>query len=211
MKNNSFQRSKSVQIDPAALLDRITYRLVNHAQYSARLEQRPAVLMGDLCLLFQIDISDNDEISRTVPITHELLSHLNLSPRELMKLAKQNTMRLQPPVIDTMEERLGLLPFFTAIRPTMLIITNPDNFYGAGAILYPGMAQQIAARLRTEDYLILPSSVHEMLVIPRFMDGDIAGLRAMIQEINETEVAPQDRLSDNVYELRQQRLLPVIS
>ena len=211
MKNSSYYRPTSAQIDPAQLLDRITYRLLNHTQHSALLEQRPAVLMGDLCLLFQFDISENAEVSRTIPITNALLSHLNLSPRELMKLAKENTMRLQPLVIDTMEARLGLPPVSDETQPTLLIVTNPDNFYGAGSILYPGAAQQIAARLHTEEYLILPSSVHEVLAIPRYLGSDIAGLRAMVQEINETEVAPKDRLSDNIYELRQQRLLPIVT
>ncbi len=211
MQNNTFYRPTSAQIDPAQLLDRITYRLLNHAQHSALLEQRPAVLMGDLCLLFQFDISENAEVSRTIPITNALLSRLNLSPRELLKLAKENTMRLQPLVIDTMEARLGLPPVSDETQPTLLIITNPDNFYGAGTILYPGVGQQIAARLHTEDYLILPSSVHEVLAVPRYLGSDIAGLRTMVQEINENEVAPKDRLSDNVYELRQQRLLPIVT
>ena len=210
MKNNITTTAETAQLNPQQLLDRITFRLLNHKQASALLEERPAVLMGDLCLLFQFDLQHEPGYSRILPVSNTLLAELGLSARELLQLARENTQRLHPAVIDTMEARLGL-PDASSEQPTLLVITNPSNFYGAGTILYPGIGKQIAKRLQTEDFLILPSSIHEVLAVPRSVCGDIETLRNMVHEINENEVAPDERLSDNVYELRHQRLLPVIS
>ena len=49
------------------------------------------------------------------------------------------------------------------------------------------------------EFYILPSSVHELLIIPRNADTDLKSLESMVQEVNATQVAPEERLSDHVY------------
>ena len=49
------------------------------------------------------------------------------------------------------------------------------------------------------DFFVLPSSIHEVLMIPDDGKADYRELEAMVQSINETQVAPADRLSDHVY------------
>ena len=65
-------------------------------------------------------------------------------------------------------------------------------------IFYPGVMDQVGERLNG-DYFILPSSVHEILVVPD--DGNISfrELTDMVKEVNRTQVAPEDRLTDQVY------------
>lgn len=50
------------------------------------------------------------------------------------------------------------------------------------------------------DFYILPSSVHEVLIVPKEAGMDFKDLEAMVQEVNATQVAPQDKLSDHVYQ-----------
>ena len=80
----------------------------------------------------------------------------------------------------------------------MTVITNDRSTDGAAAIFYPGVMDQVGERLNG-DYFILPSSVHEILVVPD--DGNISfrELTDMVKEVNRTQVAPEDRLTDQVY------------
>ena len=65
-------------------------------------------------------------------------------------------------------------------------------------IAYPGFLQEAAEKLGG-DYYILPSSVHEVLFLPQKGGEDYRELEMTVREINDTQVAPQDRLSDKVY------------
>ena len=50
------------------------------------------------------------------------------------------------------------------------------------------------------DFFILPSSIHELLVVPKQDGMELSDLEAMVQEVNATQVAPEEKLSDHVYE-----------
>lgn len=80
----------------------------------------------------------------------------------------------------------------------MLVATVEGAFMGASVIQYPGFMEQAAEKIGG-DFFVLPSSIHEVLLIPDDGSADYHELAAMVQTINETQVAPAERLSDNVY------------
>ena len=49
------------------------------------------------------------------------------------------------------------------------------------------------------DFFILPSSIHEMLILPDDGQVDAEMLKDMVKEVNATQVAPEERLTDDVY------------
>ena len=81
--------------------------------------------------------------------------------------------------------------------PPIYVATNQDRINGFSVLLYPGILESLQKRMG--DYYIIPSSIHEALIIPRKMDIPPMELCEMVREINQTEVAPQERLSDNIY------------
>lgn len=60
------------------------------------------------------------------------------------------------------------------------------------------LLQEFADRVGS-DVFILPSSIHETLLIPANADMDTEYLRDMVRTVNRTKVAPDEILSDNVY------------
>ena len=82
--------------------------------------------------------------------------------------------------------------------PTFFVVTNKQRIDGAGALFYPEMMDNLA-EVFGQNYFILPSSIHEMLVLPD--NGEISAdeLRTMVAEVNATQVAPAERLTNNVY------------
>ena len=63
------------------------------------------------------------------------------------------------------------------------------------------------AELIKEDVIILPFSIHEVLLIPNSKIHDIEEMKAMVEHINRTEVSKTDVLSDNVYLYSRQKIL----
>lgn len=79
----------------------------------------------------------------------------------------------------------------------MTVLTTTDQVNGAGVIFCDEVLRKI--REKIGDFFILPSSVHEVLVVPVSEGIDRAELEEMVKSVNRDEVAPEDRLSDQVY------------
>ena len=80
----------------------------------------------------------------------------------------------------------------------LYVLSNTQRFFGASCMLYKDKLREFAA-LKDSDLYILPSSIHEVILIPEKISPDYKSLCRMVREINESEVDPCDRLSDRVY------------
>lgn len=80
----------------------------------------------------------------------------------------------------------------------MYVLSNESKYYGAAGILKKGILKELAGRLKRDLYL-LPSSIHEFIIIPASENIKTAELTAMVQEINQTQVSPIDILEEHIY------------
>ena len=80
----------------------------------------------------------------------------------------------------------------------MYVLTNEEGMLGASALYYRDVKEK-AAELIGSGYYVLPSSVHEVILVPDTMDHDVKDLCEMVKQANRTVVEPKDVLSDNVY------------
>ena len=132
-------------------------------------------------------------------------SHLEMwgiTKEKLCEAARKNTPELFPPEFAGMEEILG-----EAFRERegeeedrlpMYVLTNRERRFGAVNILYDGVLAEIAEKLQ-DDLYILPSSVHECIIVPRCVSSSQEELEEMVRSINCTQVLPEEVLSDHVY------------
>ena len=79
----------------------------------------------------------------------------------------------------------------------MTILTTRGAANGAGVIFCDSVLQKI--REKIGNFYILPSSIHEVLIVPVSGGIELDYLEEMVRTINATEVSPEDRLSDQVY------------
>lgn len=82
-------------------------------------------------------------------------------------------------------------------EPVML--TNPDKCFGAYTMFDINLMNRVAKHFDTDELIVLPSSVHEVWVMPMTKDIDIQNINKMIQEVNKTQVHPSEWLSDHAY------------
>lgn len=140
----------------------------------------------------------------TIQVTEPMLRHANISMEELGAAALEN-MREEVEIrnmADMLQELTGTpMPGCDEGLP-MLVISNRSHYLGAGVILLPSVREELARILGCDSYYILPSSIHECIVIPDDSHMDSEALVDMVKEINGTVVDPADRLSDSVYIVR---------
>ena len=84
----------------------------------------------------------------------------------------------------------------------MYILTVEDNLNGAAVILYPDVLKGIAEKMRCKKFFIIPSSIHETIIVPMFSEDDFEALSQMVKEVNATQLKPEDVLSDHAYVYR---------
>ena len=118
-----------------------------------------------------------------------------LTVDQLYKDALENCPRMLPPVLRSLSDVLDVLQ--PAGEDELYLLTNDSALYGAAVILYPGMLQE-AADYIGRDYFVLPSSVHEVILLPD-RGEDPRELIQIVSEINHTQVAEEEILLDAVY------------
>lgn len=79
----------------------------------------------------------------------------------------------------------------------MFCLTNKAKMNGASLLLQEDIRKQIGECLGS-DYFVIPSSIHEVLILPDNGIFQVPELNAMVQEVNETKVERQEQLSDKV-------------
>ena len=80
----------------------------------------------------------------------------------------------------------------------LYLLTNQMGYNGAAAILYEGVLKNFAEEVG-KDLILLPSSIHEVLLLPDNGDSDYEALSALVREVNEAQVRREEWLSDHVY------------
>jgi len=86
----------------------------------------------------------------------------------------------------------------TENQTPMYVLSNTDRVHGAACILYGHLLEDFSKKINDNLY-VLPSSVHEMIIIPASFAGKTSELKMMVEEINETQVEEEEVLSNSVY------------
>lgn len=186
--------------DYALVRNHIICRLLNYRENETALQEVPHVRYLDLAVLFYIRLEQPDGKTALLLISVRQMEAWKKQPADLLESAAANTERLYPYEFVSMSEVLGFLN--DEASPTegdiMYVLTNRGKNFGAACILYPDCLKQIADGLK-DSFYILPSSVHEVLIVPRHKAIGQPELNAMIREINETQLAADEVLADHAY------------
>ena len=197
--------------------DRICFKLVNREKNAELLTDTPYVEYQDLAVVFYILVSKDKSSITSITVRNSLMNMWGMDADILYHLAKKNTQRLFRGRVSSMMEVMTEIIYDSAdaldeeMMETffdmnvyedsafpMYVATNVFKMNGACILLYDGVLKKFAEKIGS-DFYILPSSVHEVIFVPANGDMDARYLIQMVKEVNATEVAPDEVLSDNVY------------
>lgn len=199
------------EIDINRMKDNVIFVLVNTEQNKELLEGVPNKPFQDLSVIFRWVVSQDSQGMASGIVTTDMMEQAGLTVESLMEHAVENTKRICPPKISSMQEimlesvpddfepeLIGMLRELEENpQETTWIITTESGINGASAMLYEENLHKLAEKVGTDMYL-LPSSIHEWIAVS-VNRGDPSQLAEMVQEINMMEVKLEERLSNNVY------------
>ncbi len=207
-----YQKSKEVStelrwLDMSSELwqEKIIYRLISREQNTELLNDIPYIPFLDLAITFHLVVAMDGTCMQTIQIDKNLQERWELSTEKLFKRAAENTERLLPLRINSLDGMvaglLGAEPLSSGEdggRNDMTVLTNCLGIGGASVILYECVLDRLADKLGTDLYII-PSSIHEVIVLPVSEHDVHSALITIVREINQRYVSPDEILSDRVY------------
>ena len=203
-------------VNYAQIKDHIICKLVNAGMNAEYLSDKPYVVVdGELAICYHIDLGDTPDGSgmMSTPVTDALMERYQISIEELHEQAMKNTPELLPPKIANMRtvlaEMVGLGDYLMdglaleglPVDAPMYVITNERNMNGAINVFFPEVMEQIGDMLQSDQIYVLPSSIHEVIVIPDNGTMSYHEMEEMVQQINGSMVAESEVLSHHVMHL----------
>ena len=212
----------SPKVDPEWIRDyqsakwRLIPRLISREKNRELLGNMPYRSWMDLAVIFCLLLRTDEKTSMTMTVQNSHMREWQVTENELYEMALSNARCLVPaklvPISDVLfgagERERNLLRETPAERErgkeemekneTMYVLTNEMQNYGASCLLYPRVKEEIAEILG-ENYWVIPSSIHEMLIVPECMGAGSRELQQMIREVNETQVLPEEVLGSHAY------------
>lgn len=176
--------------------DRIYYRLISRDKNEELLETLPHILWMNLAVVFYFEIPEDIIEQASALITHIQLEEWGISMTELYRIASENMGKIWTNLVpmESFLEKFGLELKHSGIY----LLQTEKKHYGAAVILNSNILEQ-CYKILGEDFYVLPSSVHEVLILPLSMAPEKEEVDKMIQEVNENCVDAEDYLGDRAY------------
>lgn len=190
---------------------RIIFKLINTEKNRELLRDVPYIPFHDLSIVFQCLVSEERFGNASILIHNVHLQLWKVNARELYECALENTPLLQGyeladmnTVLEEMKELGGIddeeIEDMQQEVP-MYVLSNKSRINGASCILYKDILKDFAMVV-DKDLYVLPSSIHEVILLPSDGTQESEQLKEMVREINQSQVEKEEVLSDSVYYYR---------
>ena len=200
---------ESPQVDLESLSDyeqmksKLSMEVVSAEKNAELLESVPHERMEDMAVVYRFVLDQTDSGNGTILVTNQLLEQYGITKEQLRADAMENAPEIRPSEIRGMSEVMselapGMIPEVAPEDEQMFVATVPDKIHGAGVIAYPNFMEDAAQKMGG-DFFVLPSSIHEVLLVRDNGQMTAKELENMVKEVNATQVEPADQLTDHVY------------
>ena len=189
--------------DYTSICGMVKGKLVNTDKNADMLSKIPHREYLDLSLVYYIELPLPDGIG-SIQIPNEYLKMWGITEETLFEQLEQNMEAAEKPVIKDIVDVIStlkgeFLPPMPDLECQMYVLSNQAQINGAVEMLRKATLKQ-AADIINHDYIIIPSSIHEVLLIPDNGQTDLVqSIAKMVEEVNRTRVAEEDVLSYHVY------------
>lgn len=143
----------------------------------------------------------NENEGYSIKLNSTILENANISEAEAWEKAETNTN--EETSLESMAKVLARMmgfDYFEGMETApFYVISNKCGVKGASAILNKSVLADFGRRYNTNKIVVLPSSIHEMLIAPYTEDIDIRSFTSMVAEVNNTTVDPVEQLTDRAY------------
>lgn len=158
--------------------------------------------MGDFAKVCYMNFGEQDGGLMTAVVTMSNMALMGVTKEQMLADAQKNLNSKEYVFVSITDMLSEMTDDFPDMAPgdtgsPLYVLTNKEKTQGAAMITRPDILKEIGDKFGC-DYYVLPSSIHEVLIIPVNADVELEMLSAMVHEVNENEVSPQEKLSDKV-------------
>lgn len=205
-RTNSFDVNDITDWEKAK--EKIIPKLIGVDGNEELLFNRPHKVVEDLAVTYGVVVDGvaSDGLTTAV-VSNELFNSWKISLEEINNVAMENLRKTDPSYVRGMSEVIAEMmgtskedlieTGMASNDEKMYVLGNESKLNGAAYILDNELMNSLCERF--EDFYILPSSIHECLIVPKAGNVSLDDLRVMVQEVNDTQVEPNERLSYNIY------------
>lgn len=174
-------------VDKQFVLSNVVYQLINREKNEEFLKSVPHKEFLDLALIYRVVLKVDTEKVFSYVVKNVFLSEVGISVEEIEKVASKNGV-----------DRLGV-HCQELERDTLYLLTNSVGIGGASVMTDASVLSEIADKVG-KNLIILPSSIHEVLLVVESDDLNIPHLQELVTEVNRsTKVPDEEFLSNSVY------------
>lgn len=166
----------------------------------------PHVNVEDVSLVFRVIVESNEGMTGSVLVRNEHMEHWGIEVNQLYEDAKTIMNKRNDTVICSMmdilrdyipSEELKSTEDRGFFKDEMYVISNRSKVFGASEPFYnPSILDKLGEEMG--DLYVIPSSIHEVIVVSKELMSYEDASR-LIQSVNDTEVEPEEVLSDHPY------------
>lgn len=190
--------------------DHVIMYLVNADHNKKLLESAPYIRYLDLAIMFRVVVERNNESVGSYILKNEIANSIGATVLEIFKWANENTFKMFKPKCNSMldaiketipEEILAEMEELEELEnndANMYVATVESGVNGAVVMTNKAFLKEFADKI-DDDFYILPSSVHEILLIPSSNGNDASELNTMVKDVNSTVLSDKEFLSNSVY------------
>lgn len=205
-----YEQQKDIEIDVNRLMSRET--VLSHIyigmqkKSDEKIEKKSCELEGLEAYLY-VKHSTNDR-NYSLKLSLMLMDAINLSSDEAWKCAEENTFVKGETQIQNVASMLSGMGYISdeaaeteleSDFPQLYVVTNRAKYRGASAILDKAVLKEFGKKHKIKKLAVLPSSIHEMLIMPYNDSINMDDLSFMVADVNANQVEPEERLTDRAY------------
>jgi len=202
---------KLPELTPEEARKHITLTLVNSEKNQQLLDKTPhfKFLGGELSAIPRWYLDEN----ASFVVSNDMCGTLGLTPDEVLLIGQQhiNNQHFEAKTMqEVLTEMMGgdfmdMMP--PGEGPQMIVLSSENKIQGANALLSEAALDHVHEMIG--DFCVLPSSIHEVICVPITENMKPEEMRSMVREVNMGQVAPEERLSDQVFKHDGQKLTVV--
>lgn len=211
-------------LEPDWIVSHLFVRLIQAESNAEWSEDAVYVEFLDLLAVFYVLTEEADDGIKSYQLPRNVWDALGLGSAEAyFPVILENTRRLFAERLWCVEQSVRecsidgapqyvtrLVPPQTCVSAKMYVLSNRRRINGAAVLLYPELLRRLGDTFGG-DYYVIPSSIHEVLLLTGTEDEDAGLLNRTIRTVNEEHVPPEEVLSNHVYlySVEEERLLSV--
>ena len=202
------ENTPEINVEDLTIYDEMKSKLamevVSADRNAEMLENVPHEQMEDMAVVYRLILGQDSEGRSSVLVTNDLMEQFGVTHEQLHDDAMISAPEIRPSEIRGMSVVMtemmgpGMIPEIDPADEQMFVAGVSDNIHGAGVIAYPNFFEDAAEKLGG-DFYVLPSSIHEVLLVRDNGEMTAKDLEAIVREVNATQVAPEEQLSVNNY------------